>query len=336
VAALTLAGAGALWFAASAPAREAHAQATPAGGGASERASYLETLPGSAVTLEMVAIPGGSFVMGSPDGEAGRSQDEGPAHEVTLSPFWMAKLETTWDQYEVFAFSKDVSRDRPTPATPAGVDAITRPTPPYADPAFGYGRRQQPAISMTHHAAMEFGRWLSAATGRTYRLPTEAEWEFACRAGTKAAYSFDDPKAIEEYAWYAVNSDAMPHPVGKKRPNAWGLHDLHGNVTEWTLDHYQADFYRLFVKGGAPPMNVPTERRYPHVVRGGSWDDEAPRLRSAARGASEEDWNRRDPQRPQSIWWLTNATSIGFRVVRPMTEDDRLKGLRSRVTKQSP
>ena len=123
---------------------------------------------------------------------------------------------------------------------------MTRPTPPYADMTFGFGRDGQPAICMTHHAAMEYCRWLSAKTGKIYRLPTEAEWEYACRAGTKTAYSWgDDPEKLDEYAW-DVNNAEKPMPVGKKKPNPWGLYDMHGNVSEWCLDHYSADAYKTY------------------------------------------------------------------------------------------
>jgi formylglycine-generating enzyme required for sulfatase activity len=311
------------------------AQATEAG-----MKAYVEQIPGTNVTFEMIPIPGGTFMMGSPEEEPGRAKDEGPQHEVQIRPFWMGKTEVTWDEYDQFAFGQQLEKV-PQPSEPAlqTTDALTRPTPPYADESFGFGKGKQPVISITHHAAMEYCRWLSAKTGKTYRLPTEAEWEYACRAGSKTAYSFgNDPSKLGEYAWYAANSNNRPHPVGMKKPNAWGLYDMHGNVAEWCLDHYDPDFYKQF-KPGVPallPVLLPTEKRYPHVVRGGSWDDEAAKLRCAARRASEPEWSMRDPQDPQSIWWHTEAIFAGFRVVRPLEEQDNLKGLRSKVTKQSP
>lgn len=308
-----------------------------------EMKPYVEKIPGADVQFEMAPIPGGTFVMGSPAGESGRAQDEGPQHEVTVRPFWMGKTEVTWDEYDLFAFGGGVEKKQP-PSEPGrqpgnDADAVTRPTPPYADEAFGFGKGRQPVISITHHAALEYCRWLSAKTGKTYRLPTEAEWEYACRAGAKMAYSFGgDPARLGEYAWYLENSDGRPHPVGTKKPNAWVLYDMHGNVAEWCLDHYDANFYRRFTPGAAAlsPVLLPTERRYPHVVRGGSWDDKAPLLRSAARRASNSEWSLRDPQNPQSIWWHTEATFVGLRVVRPLEEQENLKALRSKVTKQSP
>jgi formylglycine-generating enzyme required for sulfatase activity len=304
-----------------------------------EMRSYIEVIPGTNVKFEMVPIPGGTFMMGSPTDEPGRSADEGPQHEVIIRPFWMGKFEVTWDEYDQFAFNEQINRDIPQAANdkPPKADALTRPTPPYADESFGFGKGKQPVISITHHAAMEYCRWLSAKTGKIYRLPTEAEWEYACRAGTKTAYSFgDDPKKLGEYAWYEANSDGSPHPVGQKKPNPWGLYDMHGNVAEWCLDHYDKDFYSTLKAGALCPVLLPTEKRYPHVVRGGSWDDQAPRLRSAARRASNKEWSKRDPQNPQSIWWHTEAIFVGFRIVHPLQEYDTLKGLRSKVTRDSP
>ena len=174
---------------------------------------------------------------------------------------------------------------------------------------------------MTQHAARLYCRWLSAKTGRYYRLPTEAEWEYACRAGTTTAYSFgDDPQQLEEYAWYYENSDEAYHEVGLKKPNPWGLYDMHGNVAEWVLDQHTADFYGSQADQVANnPLAIPTEL-YPRVVRGGSWDDPAEMLRSAARNGSSEEWKEQDPQIPQSIWFHTDALGVGFRIVRPLLE----------------
>ncbi len=298
---------------------------------------YVETIPGSKVKFEMVPIPGGTFLMGSPPTESGRSDDEEPQHPVKIRPFWMGKTEVTWDEYDLF-WKKEERTQKPARPQDKRADAISRPTPPYADETFGHGREGHPVLCITHHAAMEYCRWLSVKTAKTYRLPTEAEWEYACRAGTKTAYSFgDDPKKLDEYAWNAKNSEDMTHPVGQKKPNPWGLHDMHGNVAEWCLDHYKKDYYATFPVDKLTPWPVllPTADRFSHVARGGSWADEAAKLRSAARRGSEKSWIQRDPQRPQSIWWLTDAEFVGFRIVRPVEEQDILKGLRSKVTRDS-
>ena len=298
-----------------------------------EMKPYSESLPGTNLKFEMVPIPGGTFIMGSPTNQRGRQPDEGPQHKVSIHPFWMEKTEMTWEVFDRFAFNRD-----PVPAAAASgnaPDAVTRPTPPYSDPTFGFGRKGHPIISVSHHAAMEFCRWLSARTGKTYRLPTEAEWEYACRAGTKTAYSFGAvPIKLAEHAWFRLNSEDSPHAVALKKPNPWGLHDMHGNVAEWCLDLYDKDYYKTFdpLVPAEVPVLIPRSQHYPHVVRGGSWDDDGLALRSAARSASGLGWNRQDPQRPQSIWWLTDATHVGFRVVRPLKEQENLKDLRSAVT----
>ncbi len=186
---------------------------------------------------------------------------------------------------------------------------------------FGMGKDGFPAICMTQLAAKTYCKWLSAKTGRYYRLPTEAEWEYACRAGTKTAYSFgDDPAQLGDYAWYFDNSDDKYHKVGLKKPNPWGLYDMHGNVAEWMLDQYIPDYYKsLAGKVSREPWAVP-RRLYPQSVRGGSWDDDPGKLRSAARRGSHKDWKQQDPQLPQSIWYFTDALFLGFRVVRPLVE----------------
>ena len=299
--------------------------------------TYTESVPATKVQFEMVAIPGGTFVMGSPSGEAGRSEDEGPAHPVRIAPFWIGRSEVTWDEYDAFAFERIVpSPSRPTSLALMGADAVTRPSPPYGDESFGFGKGKQPAINVQYHGAMEYCRWLSLKTGKTYRLATEAEWEYAARAGAATAYSYgDDSARLDQYAWYAANSSGRPHPVAQKAANAWGLFDMHGNVAEWVLDHYDPKYYATVPPGTAGPVLLPSDRRYSYGVRGGSWDDPPARLRSAARRGSSEEWNRRDPQSPQSIWWHTDANFVGFRVVRAVEEQENLKGLRSRITTSS-
>ncbi len=303
---------------------------------------YVESIPGTKVKFEMLPIPGGTYMMGSPAGEKGRGDYEGPQHPVTIRPFWLGKCEVTWDEYDLFWQTEQEAKEEKAAKDDRdkdkGIDALSRPTPPYTDMTFGYGHDGFPAICMTHHAAMEYCRWLSKKTGKTYRLPTEAEWEYACRAGTKTAYFFgDDPKQLGEYAWFAGNSEESPQAVGKKKPNAWGLYDMLGNVAEWCIDPYQKEIYAKF------PTDMPTlspvllsiDKRFPDVARGGSWADPAEKLRCATRRGSDKSWIRLDPQRPQSIWWLTSAEFIGFRVVRPVEEQDNLKGLRSKLTKES-
>jgi formylglycine-generating enzyme required for sulfatase activity len=294
---------------------------------AAEMKPYSEVITtgtGHDVKFDLVPIPAGKFTMGSPDTEPDRKADEGPQHEVEIAPFWMGKCEVTWDEYHVFMEKLDVAARKQTGAKAAAqdawADAVSRPTPPYVPMDFGFGIEGYPAICMTQFAARHYTKWLSMKTGRCYRLPTEAEWEYACRAGSKTAYSFgDDKKQLGDYAWDFDNSDGKPHPVGKKKPNPWGLFDMHGNVAEWTLDQLDAAFYAASSKDGVArsPVNWP-KSEYPLVVRGGSWDDDADRLRSAARRGSTKGWKVQDPQLPKSIWYFTDARFVGFRVVRPL------------------
>jgi formylglycine-generating enzyme required for sulfatase activity len=300
--------------------------------------SYAETIPGTEVRFDMVAVPGGTFLRGSPDNEPDRSADEGPQHAVKLGPLWVGRCEVAWDEFD--AFAKEITSKKKADRTPAekDADAITRPTPSYIDETRGFGREGYPAIGVTHHAAMEYCRWLSAKSGKAYRLPTEAEWEWFCRAGTSTAYYFaDEPALLGDHAWYEKNAEDATHPVGQKKANPWGLRDVLGNAAEWCLDHYHTDDYATWAKEKLTvgPVHLPTVNRWPHVTRGGSYLDRAAKARSAARRPSDPKWQKSDPQRPQSIWWLPDAEYVGFRVVRAVEEQENLKGLRSRVTKES-
>jgi formylglycine-generating enzyme required for sulfatase activity len=278
--------------------------------------AYKTTIPGTDVSFETVPIPGGEFVMGTPESEPGHKKDESPQHKVKIEPFWMESREVTWDEYRLFMFAKDADKD-------SGVDAVSRPTRPYVEMSFGMGINGYPAISMTQHAANKYAEWLSRKTGQFYRLPTEAEWEYACRAGATTAYSFgDDASKLGEYAWYADNTDGKYQKVGTKKPNAWGLYDMEGNVMEWTLDQYAPNFYQKNADQTiVEPWNKAT-KPYPHAARGGSWNDPAVQLRCGARMASDRSWKMQDPQMPKSIWYLTDAQWLGFRLVRPLKVPD--------------
>ncbi len=306
-----------------------------------EMKPYTQKLANSEITFDMVPIPGGEFMMGSPAKEPGRNDDEGPQHKVKVEPFWMGKHEVTWEEFELWSLLLDSKLRKFQSITPTPLDkkadAITKPTPPYTDMSFGMGKDGgYPAICMTQHAAKKYCEWLTAKTGIYHRLPTEAEWEYACRAGTTTAFSFgDDPEKIDDYAWHSGNSPVEGtnkyHPVGKKKPNPWGLHDMHGNVAEWVQDKYEPDFYKKFPADKATtfPLCVADEE-YPRVARGGSWMFPPVQARSAARLASDPEWKEQDPQLPKSAWYMTDAQFVGFRVIRPLrtpTEDER-KNLR--------
>jgi len=289
---------------------------------AGDMKAYTNAIPGTPVSYAMVAIRGGDFTMGSPDNEPGRKPDEGPRHQVKIEPFWMGQFEVTWNEFELFMFPTEERKFKDTMPTDPYVDkisdAVTRPTKPYVEMSFGMGRDGYPAISMTQHAANKYCQWLSGKTGHFYRLPTEAEWEYACRAGTTTAYYFgDDPTKLGEHAWFEANSDFKYQKIGKKEPNPWGLFDMHGNVAEWCLDQYEPN-YDLFKDGTADNPWVKATKPYPHSVRGGSWDDPPERLRSSARRSSDKSWKIQDPQLPKSVWYHTDAQFLGFRIVRPL------------------
>lgn len=268
-------------------------------------------IPGTDVSFEMVPIPGGEFQMGSLESEAGRGKDEGPRHKVKLDPFWMGKFEVTWDEYRLFMFPDQAKE---TKGADPNVDAVSRPTKPYVEMSFGMGLNGYPAISMTQHAANKYAEWLSAKTGHFYRLPTEAEWEYACRAGSTTAYSFgENTSKAGDFAWSSANANGKYEKVGTKKPNAWGLFDMHGNVMEWTLDAYAP-----YKTGDVLNPWTKSKESYPHAVRGGSWNDPPSKLRCSTRVGSDSSWKMQDPQLPKSIWYLTDAQFLGFRLVRPL------------------
>lgn len=284
---------------------------------------YTEKIIDTDVKFDMVPIPGGTYKMGSPASEKDRNNDEGPQVEVKIEPFWMGQCEVTWDEYELWGLGLDQQRRQAKSTTvnewSKTADAVAIPTKPYSDMTFGMGKEGYPAICMTQFAAKMYCKWLSAKTGRYYRLPTEAEWEYACRAGKDTAYSFgDDAEKLGDYGWFEENSEEKYHKIGQKKPNPWGLHDMHGNVSEWCLDEYVPTRYQqLGNKLVDSPLN-PVTQMYQQVARGGAWTDEPALLRSAARRASSKDWKAQDPQIPQSIWYHTDADFVGFRVIRPL------------------
>ena len=288
---------------------------------------YDAMIPGTEIVFRMMPIPGGEFMMGSPGAEADRKADEGPQRKVIVEPFWMAECEVKWEEYKLFMqlyrSLKEFEERRIRTVTDANkIDAITAPTPLYEpDFTFEYGEDpKQPAVSMTQYAAKQYTKWLTAITGQQFRLPTEAEWEYACRAGTTTAYSFgDDATKLDEYAWFSDNTDSEgTKQVRQKKPNPWGLYDMHGNAAEWCIDGYGP--YAADDK----PVNaaadwIRTDQPDPRVVRGGMWEFSASECRSSARLWSNDlEWKAYDPNRPRSPWWYTTdpARGVGFRLLR--------------------
>ena len=306
---------------------------------------FTETIPGTSVSIELAAIPGGTFLMGSPADEPFRGKDEGPQKNVSVSDFFMGKVEVTWDQYWAF-YNETMSEGRTPPEkiyannSREDIDAVSGPTPPFGNPDQGWGMGDRPALTMTHYAAQTFCQWLSLKTGKHYRLPTEAEWEYAARGGTSTPYFFEgDPKKLSSKGFirkivkpdttgiwsnaiYQLNSHhrtQLPDQVGA---NPFGLKNMLGNVMEYCQDWYAEDAYEQLPDGAVNPQG-PSEG-LEHVVRGGLYSDDASAIRSAARGHTHHDeWLTTDPQKPKSIWWYSDIKGIGFRVVcdKPETID---------------
>jgi formylglycine-generating enzyme required for sulfatase activity len=305
-----------------------------------EFTNFTEKIPGSAISFEMIAVPGGTFKMGSPADEPFRKADEGPVREVELSSFFMAQVEVTWDEYLAFYVqtsaegrSTDTEGLRNQISSGGKTDAISGATPPYGQPDQGWGMGKRPAISFSFHAAETYCKWLSQVTGKTYRLPTEAEWEYACRAGTGTPYFFNgDPEKFEKtgfrakiskndtavintYVVFNGNSPTKTQPPDFVKPNPFGLKNMAGNVAEFCSDWYQPDTYSKYPEGVIKDPKGPEEGEE-HVIRGGTFMSTAGALRSAARDYTRtEAWLRTDPQMPKSIWWYSDCFNVGFRVV---------------------
>jgi len=299
--------------------------------------SFREMIPGTSNDFEMVAIPGGTLLIGSPDSESYRREDEGPQKKIRLDPFWMGKGEVTWDEYDIFLKETGVqgrSEDQYQFVKQSNmVDAISGPTPAYGNPDQGWGKGKRPAITMTHFAAQKYCEWLSKKTGKSYRLPTEAEWEYACRAGTMSSYFFEaepeqlsetrlwnkifgmDTTLLNQYVKYSLNSYGKTHSPYSVKANPFGLLHMLGNVREFCADWYQSDSYSLYSDDITDnPIGPKSGPKY--VVRGGSFKTSAKNLRSAARDYTREDrWLLTDPQIPKSLWWYSDCNDVGFRVV---------------------
>lgn len=298
--------------------------------------TFTEQIPGTPVSFQMMAIPGGTFAMGSPDKEPFHKPDEGPVRNVTLSPFFMAETEVTWDMYWAF-YGETLSEGRTPPEvvymhnTNPDVDVVTGPTPPFGFPDQGWGSGDRPAITMTHYAAETFCQWLSKKTGKKYRLPTEAEWEYAARGGTETPYFFEgnpkkysdegfwrkfisaDTEVISDYVIYSKNSRNRTQEPSEVKANPFGLKNMLGNVLEYCADKYDPEAYS---KSGNDVTNPLVTTGTEYVVRGGNYTSDASDLRSAARSHTKhDDWLRTDPQQPKSIWWYSDIKGIGFRVV---------------------
>jgi formylglycine-generating enzyme required for sulfatase activity len=223
----------------------------------------------------MVPIPGGTVIIGG--------------KPVTVKPFWMAQTETPWEVFDAFIASGAAS-----PAydkTEFAPDAIARPSKSYILPDLGWGHHGYPAINVSFLSTQMFCRWMASTTKKKYRVPTEAEWELACRAGATGPVKMARP-LLEKSAWYISNSDKVTHPVGKKLPNKWGLYDMYGNVGEWATDMEDKP-----------------------VLCGGTFLDGPAGLIPGMRRRWQPKWQETDPQFPKSRWWLSDGKFVGFRLV---------------------
>ncbi len=241
---------------------------------------------------EMVVIPPGKFWMGSKDGEGLTS--ERPRHEVTIpQPFAAGKYPVTFDEWG--AYVRDGA---------GGFFGLGRKEERYRPGDEGWGRGRRPVINVSWDDAQAYVKWLSEKTSKTYRLLSEAEWEYACRAGTEMAYSFGDGESdLGRYGWYTSNSGGKTHPVGEKLPNGFGLYDMHGNVWEWCEDCWNSSYAgkpdRIEQSGEAWTAGDCNCR----VLRGGSWIDYPQDCRAARRGRYSKENRNYD---------------IGFRVARTL------------------
>ena len=301
--------------------------------------NFTETVPGTKAAIRMIAVPGGEFTMGSSEKEPFHSADEGPAKKVKVSPFFMGEVEVTWRQFWAF-YNETMSEGRTPPEkiyannNRPDVDAVSGPTPPFGFPDQGWGMGDRPAITMTHYAATTFCQWLSLKTGRHYRLPTEAEWEYAARGGTETPYFFEgnpkkyysrrsrgaDTTMIGRYIVFSGNSSGKTQEPGFVKANPFGLKNMLGNVMEYCSDWYAEDAYSKIKDGELDPKGPQSGTE--HVVRGGSYADNASMVRSASRNHTEHDkWLKTDPQNPKSIWWYSDIKGVGFRVVCDVPEN---------------
>lgn len=239
------------------------AQDTPPG-------PYTQRIPGTVVEFDMIPLPGGQLERPGAVGSA--------AAEV--GPFWLGTTEVTWDLYDLFVFG--------TGSGVEGADVgVSRPSRPYVLPGDSFGHSGNPALGMTFMAAEYFVQWLSDVTGHAYRLPTEAEWEYACRAGGAESGN------LETLAWHRDNAGRKTHRVASLAPDALGFYDLLGNAGEWV-----------------------TTEDGDGAVKGGAYSDPSDLMKCATRREYDPVWQMRDPQLPKSQWWLSDAPFVGLRVAR--------------------
>ena len=230
---------------------------------------FVQRIEGTTVELTMVPVSAGVLRSGAPDGH----------DQVEVASFYIGQTEVTWDLFDVFVYGLDI------PEEDKASDAVTRPSKPYVPPDRGFGHAGYPAISMTYQSAEKFCEWLSAKTGRKYRLPTEAEWALV-------AQRCEAEGDLTAHEWFRDNAEAQTHEVATKSACVTGVYDLFGNAAEWTT-----------ASDGKP------------VVCGGAYSDDASLISAATRRSQTSAWNMSDPQMPKSKWWLPDAPFVGIRLV---------------------
>ena len=255
------------------------------------------------LSLGVLALGGGTFPVTAQDSELPREPTPGKAWvqpvpgtaiDLVMRPvadddggaLWVMEKELTWNLFDIFIFRLDEKKGQSNSAS----DAVTRPTKPYIAVDRGFGHDGYPAISMSFKGALQFAEWVSAKTGRTFRIPTVEQWSRIC---TAAKIPSED---LAEYAWYEVNSGETTHPVGSRKADQLGLHDLYGNVGEWCH------------AGGTAEKPV-------GVLMGGGYESPATQLDCVHTVPYDPMWNDSDPQFPKSIWWLADAAYVGLRLV---------------------
>ena len=234
-----------------------------------------DSIPGTLIRFEMVLVPGGTVTLETATGR----------RSVTVAPFYIGRTEVSWNMYDAYMLRLDKPREN------AEADAIARPSMPYAVPDYEWGHDGYAAISIARSAAQKFAEWLSAKTGHSYRVPTEAEWQHAATLAVGSAPLTRE--RVDAIAWHRDNAERQTHAIATKQADALGLFDLFGNAAEWVVPADSAS-----------------------LTRGGSFRDDPAKLGPHTRAVQDATWTERDPQLPKSIWWLSDGPFVGFRLVR--------------------
>jgi formylglycine-generating enzyme required for sulfatase activity len=254
--------------------------------------TFTEYIPSTSVQFHMTAIPGGSFTFSE------------QKLLLKVDSFYIGTIEVSWDEY--LSFLSDTSLEQTKQLT----DAVSGATPAFGDPSQGWGMGKRPAIMMTPHAAQIYCKWLSRKTNKRYRLPTEAEWEYA--------HSLDNKKKLQEpnkvFIIHKNNSKFKTQLPSFVEPNSTGIKNMPGNVWEICSDTYSENEFVEFYTNNK--SSVPYQNGNESVLKGGAYDSNLKNLNQHTRKSTDNtSWKKTDPQIPKSIWWYTDCINVGFRVV---------------------